>query len=568
MSLKNVVPFLYPLILLSGCMSQLPSGSSDMEVASNEVMLEYREAISEEFLLGQLSAIAHDSLQGRETGMPGQKQAAHYLAGYYNQLGFKPMGDEGYFQYFGLNAEQTDSLVFSIYNVSGRDTALVRHEKAVPGNRPGFLRLAGSNTAHKGEILFAGFGVNDPSRGVHHLEGADFRDNWVLIFDDIPYIANGDTLIDPSITDINRPDSLFEKTGAAGILFISGDSQESFESRSELASTLIQKPRSMRLAYLDTSTRSVPDQKGYLEVSPLLAAELLGLGSVDELEELREETIREISSFEAKELGYQLDYRPYEGTREIRTENVVALLEGADPELRDEVVVLMAHYDHVGITNPDNNGDMINNGADDNGSGTAGLMAAAQALHQAAEAGNRLKRSVLFLHVSAEEKGLLGSRYYSDHPAIPIEQTVTAFNADMIGRSDARNVEAGDTDYVYIIGGNIISSELDSLVHVANDRTVEMRLDYFFNDLQDRNQFYRRSDHWNFGRLGVPFVFFFTGVHEDYHRPSDHIENVDIPKLVRTSRLVYSSTVEVANYDGRPGVDNEEFIEITRNRPR
>jgi len=228
----------------------------------------------------------------------------------------------------------------------------------------------------------------------------------------------------------------------------------------------------------------------------------------------------------------------------------------------------MAHYDHLGLSMPDERGDMINNGADDNGSGTVALLAIAEALNNAKSEGYGLSRSVLFLHVSAEEKGLLGSRYYSDHPVIPIERTVTAFNADMIGRSDPENIEAGTTDYVYLIGGEIISSELDSLVTTANDKSVGMRIDRRYNDLTDPNQLYRRSDHWNFGRLEVPFVFFFTGLHEDYHRPSDEIDKIEFDKYSRIVQLIYTSTVTVANYDGRPAVDNEAFINITRQMPR
>jgi len=211
---------------------------------------------------------------------------------------------------------------------------------------------------------------------------------------------------------------------------------------------------------------------------------------------------------------------------------------------------------------------MIYNGADDNGSGTVGLMAIADALNRARNQGYKPKRSILFLHVSAEEIGLLGSRYYSDHPVIPIENTVASFNADMIGRSDPESIERGETDYVYLIGGEIISSGLDSLVVAANQKSVNMTLDRRYNDLTDPNQFYRRSDHWNFGRLSVPFVFFFTGVHDDYHQPSDTVDKIEFDKYARVVQLIYSSAIKVANYEGRPEVDNQEFIDITNHMPR
>lgn len=241
----------------------------------------------------------------------------------------------------------------------------------------------------------------------------------------------------------------------------------------------------------------------------------------------------------------------------------MALFEGADPELKNEVLVLMAHYDHLGMTTAPGGENIIFNGADDNGSGTVALMTIAGALNEARHNGFKPKRSILFLHVSAEEIGLLGSRFYSDHPVIPIENTIASFNADMIGRTDPENIERNDFNSVYLIGGEIISSGLDSIVVAANDRSVDMRLDRKYNDLTDRNQFYRRSDHWNFGRLGVPFVFFFTGVHEDYHRPSDTADKIDYEKYHRVVQLIYSSTIKTANTEIRPVMDNEMFINIT-----
>jgi len=299
-----------------------------------------------------------------------------------------------------------------------------------------------------------------------------------------------------------------------------------------------------------------------------MAATYLGLSSADELDQTKASLVQEITDFTPQKTDFYFEYTPYDGPGHMDAENVIAYFEGADPDLKDEAVVLMAHYDHVGVGAPDESGDGLYNGADDNGSGTTALMAIANALSEAKSQGYQTKRSILFLHVSGEENGLLGSRYYSDHPVIPIENTVTNFNADMIGRSDPENIQKGDTDYVYLIGGEIISSELDSLVQSANSLSVNMRLDRKYNDLQDSNQFYRRSDHWNFGRFGVPFVFFFTGVHEDYHRPSDTIDKINFEKLSRVSQLIYTSTIKVANYDGRPDVDNQEFIEITRLQAR
>jgi hypothetical protein len=560
-----------PVLLLftAGCLSFFQSGSGSTVADKNERFLPFQESITEDFLYQHLSVIAHDSLKGRETGMPGQKMAAEYLSDFYTDLGLTPIGDDNtFFQHFKLDAEQTDSLVYRTYRIQDSDTLLINHSVAASDTYSEYLQVFGGSRSLRGDIVFAGFGINDAERGVSHLEGIDLQDKWVLVFEEIPYIINGDTLINPNLNNNNRFIEIANRADAKGIIAIGNESSLEFEDLKKLNSYLMTKPRNMRLQYLERGFISRGFPKGYLQVSPEMAAELLELDNISELNRIKEDLIENITEFIPHKLPYFLDYNPYDNDTEVVTENVVAYLEGSDPELKDEVVVLTAHYDHIGITWPDETGDYINNGADDDGSGTVALMAIANALQNASRDGINPRRSILFLHVSAEEVGLLGSRYYSDHPIIPIEQTVVNYNADMIGRSTTERAESGDTDYIFIIGGDIISTQLDSLVHEANRKSVEMELDYSYNDLEDRNQFYRRSDHWNFGRLEVPFVFFFTGVHEDYHSPGDTIDKVDFPKLTRTTRLIFASTIEAANHDQRPEVDNQEFINITRSMPR
>ncbi|WP_069133330.1 M28 family peptidase [Rhodohalobacter halophilus] len=561
---KLILPLTLLVAGLVGCATQ----SSLQQTTSTENLLEYRTQITPQFLERHLSVIAHDSLEGRSTGMDGQKKAASYLAEYYQQIGFEPKGDDGtYFQTYRLNAEYTDSLVYNMFKINEPDTLQYHYSVESPESSGHFIRMFGGSASLSGDIIFGGFGVNDSEREVQHLSGADIRGNWVMIFEDIPYVVDGDTLVNPSLGSNSRLRSILGQYNAAGILLISDMTQAEFNDLSIMSSDLMSQPESISLAYLERNNQS-GFPKGVLQISPDMAASILGLESSENLNRYKSELTQNIKGFTAEKTGFYLDYTPYDGPGYLDAENVIAYFEGADPELKDEVVVLMAHYDHVGIGAPDESGDPLYNGADDNGSGTSALMSIAHAFNEAQKSGFKTKRSILFLHVSGEENGLLGSRYYSDHPVIPIENTVTNFNADMIGRSDPENIQKGDTDYVYLIGGEIISAELDSLVAQANDRSVQMRLDRKYNDLQDSNQFYRRSDHWNFGRLGVPFVFFFTGVHEDYHRPSDDIDKIDFEKLSRVSQLIYTSTVKVANYDGRPTVDNQEFIEITRQLPR
>lgn len=553
---------LLPLIvMITGCATQ----SQLEQTTSTERLIDFRTSITPGFLQQHLEVIAHDSLEGRATGLEGQKKAARYLSDFYTRLGFTPKGDDGtYFQHYKLNAEYTDSLVYQTFRIEGSDTTKTDHSVESPESTGEFIRMFGGSASLEGDVVFAGFGVNDPERDVQHLAADDVQGSWVMIFEDLPYIVDGDTLINPDISSNSRIRSILGQMDAAGILLISDYTENDFRQLASLSSDMMSKPSNMSLAYLERNGRQAGFPKGLLQISPKMAATYMGLSSVNEIDKLKNNLIRDIRDFTPHKTGFYLDYTPYDGPGFVEAENVLAYVEGADPELKQEAMVLMAHYDHVGIGAPDSSGDALYNGADDNGSGTVTLMGIANALSSAMEEGFRPRRSILFLHVSGEEIGLLGSRYYSDHPVIPIEHTVANFNADMIGRSDPENIQKGDPDYVYLIGGEIISSELDSLIADANQQTVDLRIDRKYNDLKDPNQFYRRSDHWNFGRLGVPFAFFFTGVHEDYHRPSDSVDKIDFEKLSRVGQLIYTSTINVANYDGRPEVDNQEFIQITQ----
>ena len=555
------------ILILSGC-----AGSGELaerETPAFDDYMSYSNSITPEYLRSHLEIFASDSLMGRNTGTDGEEMAANYIISQYQQMGITPKGTNGsYLQPFMLNAERTDSLVYNVYTVENGDT-LTHHKSAVSNGSPGeFIRLFGGAAPVNSEIIFGGFGVNDPQHGVNHVDADMMQGKWVLLFADYPTVVDDDTLISPAISNNARIGNLFGQADVGGVLVVSADENSQFTRAAEVNSRLIDQPSNMRLQYLDNSGSQGGFPKSYTQISPQLAADILGLESTRDLYTLRGEVADGITDFTPEPTGYHLNYRPHSGTVEVQSENIIAYIEGSDPELKDEVVVLMGHYDHIGLSMPDESGDMINNGADDNGSGSIALLTIAEALQNAKNDGVGLDRSVMILHVSAEEKGLLGSRYYSDHPVVPIEQTVTAFNTDMIGRSDTENVEAGTTDYFYLIGGEIISSGLDSLVTAANEETVQMRVDRKYNDLTDSNQFYRRSDHWNFGRLNVPFVFFFTGVHEDYHRPSDEVEKIEFEKYSRLVRMIYASTVKVANFDGRPQVDNQQFIEITQQLPR
>ena len=230
------------------------------------------------------------------------------------------------------------------------------------------------------------------------------------------------------------------------------------------------------------------------------------------------------------------------------SENIWAFVEGT--EKPDEIVVVSAHYDHIGIE-----GGEIFNGADDDGSGTVALLEIAQAFAKAKAAGHGPKRSILFLHVTGEEHGLHGSRYYSENPLFPLKNTVADVNIDMIGRRDEAHKDSNK--YIYLIGSDYLSSELYDICESENKKFVNLNLDYKFNDRKDPNRFYYRSDHYNFAKNGIPVVFLFNGVHADYHQKTDEVDKIEFDALEKRTQLGFVIAWELANRPEKIKVDKD-----------
>jgi hypothetical protein len=233
--------------------------------------------------------------------------------------------------------------------------------------------------------------------------------------------------------------------------------------------------------------------------------------------------------------------RIFKSNQTIRGENVLGYIQGSD--LKDELLIITAHYDHLG-----KHDSLIFNGADDDASGVSAALEIAEAFMLAKKEGNGPRRSILIMPVSGEEKGLLGSRYYTDNPIYPLENTVANLNIDMIGRLDDWH---DNGNYVYLIGSDRLSYDLHNLNEKINDDHIGIDLDYRFNDKDDPNRYYYRSDHYNFAKNNIPVIFYFNGVHEDYHKPSDTIEKLDFDKINKITRLIFLTAWEIANRDER-----------------
>ena len=233
--------------------------------------------------------------------------------------------------------------------------------------------------------------------------------------------------------------------------------------------------------------------------------------------------------------------RIFKANQTIKGENVLGYIEGSD--LKDELLIITAHYDHLG-----KHDSLIFNGADDDASGVSAALEIAEAFMLAKKEGNGPRRSILIMPVSGEEKGLLGSRYYTDNPIYPLENTVANLNIDMIGRLDDWH---DNGNYVYLIGSDRLSYDLHDLNEKINNEYIGIDLDYRFNDKDDPNRYYYRSDHYNFAKNNIPVIFYFNGVHEDYHKPSDTIEKLDFDKINTITKLIFLTSWEIANRDDR-----------------
>ena len=539
---------------------------------------DYQATITPEDLAAYLYVFSSDFFEGRETATHGQKLAAYYLAGQYRKLGLEPKGTaetddpyapEAYFQPFTVYGQRLEAARLSVV-VGGDTTATSTFSPSSPDGQA--LLAFGNAPKAEGGVVFAGYGIADDDLGYNDLEalrkaGIDFSGKWVVLLRDEPLTNDSTSLLPTSdgalsmwtTQPFTKLRSLFGVTMPAGVLVVGDVGPRATESIGEqvqqAATAARERVGSLSLSESSGSSRLIPP---VYTVSAELANEILAPSgrTVEEVQgEINEQLQPVVFEVPRVRVASTIRQEPFAA----ETENVLAFIEGADPELKDEVVVLSSHYDHIGI-DPTLGEDPINNGADDDGSGTVALLEIAEAFMQAKKDGHGPRRSILFLHVAGEEKGLLGSAYYADtEPVIPIDKTVTNLNIDMIGRYDPTH-PTGSENYVYIIGSKLISQELHDLNADVNEATgIGLELDERFNSKDDPNRFYARSDHWNFGKQGVPFIFFFTGTHEDYHGPDDEADKIEYERMARVGRLIFATAWQVANQDDPPAVSGEGF---------
>jgi hypothetical protein len=491
-------------------------------------------------LRADLSFIASDELEGRDTPSRGLDLAARYLAARLQAIGLKPGGDDGgYFQRFGTTRRAVDpaksTVTLGDRTFSAGDDFL--------GSAPG--------TA-EGPMIYVGHGYVVKKKSLDAYAGADVKGKIVIAHSGLPEgVTRADLRGESGPETWESPASYAARHGALGVVLVpdyatlAGWRTSRESSATARGSLTVDAFQSGRPAPVPVITASIP------LVSAIFSGESVSASDVAKWSQ-EHKAHAPVVLDEKKRLKLDLAGR----IEAVKTQNVVAVYEGSDPVLRQEYIALGAHYDHIGLSG--SGGDRINNGADDDGSGTVALLNMAEAL---VRGGVRTKRSWIFVWHAGEEKGLWGSRYFVEHPTVPLDRIVVQLNVDMIGRSRKPSDPAGTNSVLtgpnetYVIGSKMMSSALGTLSERVNRDYLDLSFNYKYDEPSDPNRFFFRSDHYNYAKKGIPIIFYFSGVHSDYHRVSDEIGAIDFAKLERVARTIYATAHAIAELPARPAVD-------------
>lgn len=463
--------------------------------------VQYANTITADDLRKHLTYLASDELEGRDTGSEGGKKAGNYLADFYKSIGLTGPVGGSYFQPFNLSSASFSKVLLQV----GK-TKLEENTDFI------FIGDGDMKKTSKTDLVFLGLVTDE------NLAKVDIKGKLVGIW--AIGVRTGD-LIDQLM-----------KAGAAGVIQVTMEGQSNFDRvanryKSSAGGRLgFEKPITQRPVFMVSS-----EKMGALFGTPV--------------EILKEAAKSNPESIKSQKVSFQIT----KSSRLVPTENVMGYLEGTDK--KEEVLVISSHYDHVGV---DGKGQVFN-GADDDGSGTVSVMEIAEAFALAAKDGMKPRRSILFLNVTGEEKGLLGSEYYSENPIFPLANTVNNINIDMVGRIDYEYQDAENKNYVYVIGSEMLSTQLKKINEYNNFTYMDLILDYRYDAEDDPNRFYYRSDHYNFAKHNIPVLFFFNGVHDDYHQVTDTVDKIEFPLMTKRAQLIFHTAWDLANRENRTPVD-------------
>jgi hypothetical protein len=471
----------------------------------------YASVIEPKALKENLSIIASDAMEGRFTGSRGQKMAAAFIADHFERSGLTAINNGSYYQPFNLYSYK-----------QGEISIATASKKFSTPDDVVYYGTSDTGGPKQLEVVFVGLGSDAD------LEQVVVKDRMVMLI--VPNLELGNTI--PIITRVMGSE-------AAGVLVFTMAPDAEYKSfMSDLQGTLAEGRMSLN--------KAEANETGLYFVSRAVVEALFG--SLDKLKPV----------IDGKKKNGLKKMKPVKATINsqiveniVKTENVMGFMEGTDK--KDEVLLITAHYDHIGLASGEG-GDWVNNGADDDGSGTVTVLQLATTFAKAKKEGHGPRRSILFMTVAAEELGLFGSEYYTDtNPVIPLEKTVADLNIDMVGQWDPQH--AGKAPYVYVIGADKLSSELQAINVRNNEKYTKLEFDYTYNDENHPSNLYKRSDHWNFAKHGIPIIFYFDGIHEDYHKPSDEVSKIDFDLMAKRGQCVFYTAWEIANRDDRLKVD-------------
>ncbi len=474
-------------------------------------------------------ALASDDMQGRETGTPGNDKAAQYISNKFEKLKLPKVGPNGeYSQHVAFTFVSWKYFVVSI------DDTNYRHLRDFIA----FPQWSEDLIVDNEKVVFAGYGIDD--KAYSDYSSIDCRNKVLLIYDGEPIDENGISLISGTekrtqwSLDWKKKSVAAKAHGAKTLLIVSND----------LKGLVNQNRRFLinRITQLGDHSHDIINGVNTIFITPKMAKAILG-NKTSRVIEMRDllKTGKKTSDWIVADNAVSINQKV---KREVLLgQNLLAYIEGTD--LKDEIVIVSAHYDHVGIK-----GSEVYNGADDNASGTSTVLEIAEALQVGKLMKHGPRRSVLCLLMTGEEKGLLGSQYYTANPVFPLEKTIADINIDMVGR---RGTEYQDSDipYNYVIGSDRLSMDLHRINETVNQKYSQILLDYKYNDEADPNRFYYRSDHYNFALKGIPSIFFFNGVHEDYHRLTDTPDKIDLQLMEIRGRQIFHLIWALSNRDQR-----------------
>ena len=533
--LLSLVTVLLPILCSAQYISgvTIPDTSMAMVMDDNDAAYRFAKTITSEDLSKHLHVLASDEYEGRETGEKGNDLAATYIANHFKSLGLPTVGAENnYYQ-----------------NVAFNKTKWNKNEIKVNGNTYkhlwDYLAFAtlndGDTYLESNDIYFLGYGIEDAK--YNDYKNDNLNGKVILINEGEPVNNDGVSLITGSTETSEWTDNIYKKLelakskGVRHVFIISNDVKKFLAQNRKFL-------MSANLELGDGQHDSVFANHTYISTS--IAKDLIGKKD-RKIKRWRKKNKKKGKAGKVK-LKSSLEYVMDKNVDILKGRNVVGYIEGTDK--KDELIVISAHYDHLG-----KRGEDVYNGADDNGSGTSTVLEIAEAFAQSKKDGNGPRRSVLCLLVTGEEKGLLGSQYYAENPMFPIENTVANVNIDMVGRVDEKHQD--NPEYIYVIGSDRLSSDLHKINEEMNQKYTQVTLDYKYNDEADPNRYYFRSDHYNFARKGIPAIFFFNGTHEDYHRISDTVEKINFDKMEKVGRLFFHTAWELANREDRIVVDGQ-----------